>query len=205
MVRSLSVTGITTLRPWRVCVFALESCPQRPRFPNCAHLAGPDVSHWAETIEALTICHYQCHRSASIFWGPDFKHGTSKLLVDRKNVVPTLTGCSTTRRCMRSVRCERKCWPSMSGQHPSTSPGQPDKTQGRTAKRKGRPHAAPFLMAKRSQRKVAKDAKWLGSESVRVNQPLRFCVFALNSCPFPPPIKKARGATPPWPKVTKDQ
>ena len=36
--------------------------------------------------------YYQCHRSASIFWGPDFKHGTSKLLVDRKDMVPTLTG-----------------------------------------------------------------------------------------------------------------
>ena len=26
--------------------------------------------------------YYQCHRSASIFWGPDFKKGISKLLVD---------------------------------------------------------------------------------------------------------------------------
>lgn len=35
--------------------------------------------------------YYQCHRSASIFWGPDFKHGKSQLLVDRKDMVPTMT------------------------------------------------------------------------------------------------------------------
>lgn len=34
--------------------------------------------------------YYQCHRSASIFWGPDFKVGKSKLRVDRKDMCPTL-------------------------------------------------------------------------------------------------------------------
>lgn len=34
--------------------------------------------------------YYQCHRSASIWWGPDFKPGKSNLLVNRMDVVPTL-------------------------------------------------------------------------------------------------------------------
>lgn len=34
--------------------------------------------------------YYQCHRSASIWWGPDFKAGRSDLLVNRNDVVPTL-------------------------------------------------------------------------------------------------------------------
>ncbi len=32
----------------------------------------------------------QCHRSASIFWGPDFKCGTTNLVVNRTDMVPTL-------------------------------------------------------------------------------------------------------------------
>ena len=36
--------------------------------------------------------YYQCHRSASIFWGPDFKKGTTDELVDRKDMVPTMAG-----------------------------------------------------------------------------------------------------------------
>lgn len=35
--------------------------------------------------------YYQCHRSASIWWGPDFKPGKSNLLVNRMDVVPTIT------------------------------------------------------------------------------------------------------------------
>lgn len=34
--------------------------------------------------------YYQCHRSASIWWGPDFKVGKSNLLVNRMDTTPTI-------------------------------------------------------------------------------------------------------------------
>ncbi len=33
---------------------------------------------------------YQCHRSASIWWGPDFRQGSTNRVVDRRDMVPTI-------------------------------------------------------------------------------------------------------------------
>jgi hypothetical protein len=62
---------------------------------NTAIVIRPEFGRDDEVNMAGAVNHsegyYQCHRSAEIWWGPDFKVGVSNKLVNRLDMVPSIT------------------------------------------------------------------------------------------------------------------